>query len=73
MLKQHYDTFEKVHLFAKISDMKEEHYRLTLVVDALMQILIAQGLLNEEQLRQQMQTTELQIEHIISASLHPMA
>lgn len=66
-------TWEHVQLAAKLADMKEDHYRTVLTLSAMLELLIAKGIITREELSAQADTLDLQLDALISASLHPMA
>ncbi|MEX2415261.1 MAG: hypothetical protein WD424_03885 [Paenibacillaceae bacterium] len=45
------NPMDEVHMIAKLADLKEEHYKQSLMISALMELLIEKGIVN---------TTELQ-------------
>lgn len=53
---------EEVNLIAKLADLKEEHYRNTLLVTALMDLLIEKGILARGEIEARMAS----VDHIMS-------
>ncbi|MBD2860687.1 MULTISPECIES: hypothetical protein [Paenibacillus] len=45
---------DEVNLIAKLADLKEEHYRNTLLVTALMDLLIEKGVLSRSEIEARM-------------------
>lgn len=45
---------EDVNMIGKLADLKEEHYRNTLLVTALMDLLIEKGLLTRDEIEAKM-------------------
>ncbi|GKU77193.1 hypothetical protein [Paenibacillus sp. L3-i20] len=66
-------AWEQVQLIAKLADLKEEHYRTVLTLSAMLELFIDKGILSREELDAKAESLELQLDSLISASLHPMA
>ncbi|MBB3110884.1 hypothetical protein FHS18_002951 [Paenibacillus phyllosphaerae] len=66
-------AMEHVHMAAKLADLKGDHLRLLLTLGAMTELLIDKGLLTREELEQKTAALDLELDLIISASLHPMA
>jgi len=64
---------EVVNFAAKLADLKEDHYRVLLTVSALVELLVEKGLITREELERKASSLELELDNLISASLHPMA
>lgn len=47
-------SMQELNLIGKLADLKEEHYRNTLLVTALMDLLIEKGLLDRSELETRM-------------------
>lgn len=47
-------SMQELNLIGKLADLKEEHYRNTLLVTALMDLLIEKGLLDRGELEMRM-------------------
>jgi hypothetical protein len=48
---------QEVNMIAKLADLKEEHYRNSLLISAMMELLIDKGLLHRQEIEAKM--TEL--------------
>jgi hypothetical protein len=64
---------EVINFAAKLADLKEDHYRVLLTVSALTELLVDKGLITREELERKASSLELELDSLISASLHPMA
>jgi len=47
-MKRPQTTWADIDLIGKLADLKQDHYRLTLAVSTLMELLIEKGLLQQE-------------------------
>jgi hypothetical protein len=45
---------QEVNMIAKLADLKEEHYRNSLLISALMELLIEKGLLKRQEIESKM-------------------
>lgn len=43
-------AWSEVDLFGKLADLKQDHYRLTLAVTTLMELLVEKGILQQEEI-----------------------
>lgn len=44
-------TMEQIDLIGKLADLKDQHYRNTLVLTAVLELLTEKGLLSEQEIR----------------------
>ncbi|CAH1201360.1 hypothetical protein PAECIP111893_01587 [Paenibacillus plantiphilus] len=66
-------AMESVNLAAKLADLKEDHYRILLTVSAVTELLIDKGLFTRDELELKAAALDLELDSLISSSLHPMA
>jgi len=66
-------AWEQVQIVARLSDLKEDHYRALLTLSAMMELLIEKGLLTRQELDEKARQLDSQLETLISTELHPMA
>lgn len=61
---------QEVNMIAKLADLKEEHYRNSLLISALMELLIEKGLLN----RQEIESKVVELDSLMTPdSAYPMS
>lgn len=51
-MKSHYSAIQEVDMIAKLADLKDEHYRNTLALSTLIELLADKGLITREELEQ---------------------
>lgn len=51
-MRRNNSHLEEVYMIGKLADLKEEHYKFTLIVSALTELLIEKGLLSAEELQE---------------------
>jgi hypothetical protein len=66
-------AWEQVQIVARLSDLKEDHYRALLTLSAMMELLIEKGLLTRQELDEKARQLDSELETLISTELHPMA
>lgn len=47
-MKRTHSTWADIELVGKLADLKHDHYRLTLAVSTLMELLVEKGILQQE-------------------------
>ncbi|WP_082865816.1 hypothetical protein [Paenibacillus crassostreae] len=57
-----------VHMMAKLGDMKDEHYRNTLALSTMIELLVDKGILTRDELA----TKADELDQLISCSPYPM-
>ncbi len=62
-------SMDIVHMMAKLGDMKDEHYRNTLAISTIIELLVDKGILSREELA--IKADEL--DQIIACSPYPTA
>ncbi len=61
---------QEVNMIAKLADLKEEHYRNSLLLSAMMELLIDKGLLH----RQDIETKMLELDSLMTPdSIYPIS
>ena len=62
-------SMDMVHMMAKLGDMKDEHYRNTLAISTIIELLVDKGILTREELA--IKADEL--DQFIACPPYPMA
>ena len=65
-------TWEHVQLAAKLSDLKDDHYRTVLTLSAMLELFIDKGIITREELSAKSDALDSQLEFLISVPLHPI-
>lgn len=61
---------DHVDLVAKLADLKEEHYRTTLALTAMLELLVEKGILTEQEIRSKAAALDV-LEHITPRGANP--
>ena len=62
-------SMDLVQFIGKLGDLKDEHYRMTLTFNAMMELMIEKGLMTRQEL--ELKTAEL--DQLMTGSPYPMA
>jgi hypothetical protein len=49
--RSHIGPMDEVHMIAKLADLKEEHYKHSLMISAITELLIEKGILTADELQ----------------------
>lgn len=68
-MKSSHSTFDQVQLIGKLADMKEEHYRNTLALCTLIELLVDKGIFTREEIAAKAN----ELDQFMVCSPYPMA
>ncbi|MFB5269399.1 hypothetical protein ACE41H_21820 [Paenibacillus enshidis] len=68
-MERYRTTMEEVGIVAKLADLKEEHYRNTLALSTLIELLVEKGLLTREEVEHK----AVEMDSFMAHSPYPMA
>ncbi|MFM9280817.1 hypothetical protein [Paenibacillus jiagnxiensis] len=68
-MERYRTTMEEVGIVAKLADLKEEHYRNTLALSTLIELLVEKGLLTREEVEHK----AAELDSFMAHSPYPMA
>lgn len=66
-----HSPLEQVSFVAKLADLKEDYYRNTLAVSALIELLIDKGIITRQEIEQK--AAQLHVENTVNPSTHPIS
>lgn len=54
MNRRLHSPLEEVEIIAKLADLKEDHYRLTLALGAMIELLVEKGIVSRQEMERKM-------------------
>lgn len=51
-MRRQLTPLEEVHMISKLADLKEEHYKYSLIVSALTELLLDKGIISAQELQE---------------------
>jgi hypothetical protein len=68
MMEHNNISLDIVHMMAKLGDMKDEHYRNTLAISTIIELLVDKGIITREELAIKAE----ELDQLIACSPYPM-
>ena len=60
-MKQTYHPFKEVEMIAQLADLKDVDYKNTLVITAIVELLVAKGILTRKEILQKAEDLEMEL------------
>jgi hypothetical protein len=60
-MSSHFHPYQEVNLIAKLADLKESHYKNTLIITAIVELLAEKGILSRSEILAKAEKLELDL------------